>query len=132
MISNPNGKLRTYSILKTKIGFENYLKEIKNPKVRIACSKFRLSDHNLRIESGRYEDLDKYLRTRPFCKHFLEDEKHFLLKCPVYIFRKFLLTTAQEKEPRFRCFTDDEKWLYLMNKNHRETVLFIFNAQFNS
>ena len=97
MISNPNGKLRTYSILKTKIGFENYLKEIKNPKVRIACSKFRLSDLNLRVESGRYEDLDKYLGTCPFCKHLLEYEKHFLSNALYMSFTKLCFPQPRER-----------------------------------
>lgn len=128
MISNPEGKLRTYSIFKKEIGLEDYLMDIKNVNTRIAYSKFRLSDHNLMIEKGRYEDLDKTARLCPFCKNQVEDEKHFLLKCPIYRFRQSRLSFALEKNLSFRFYTTDEKFHYLMTENHREVALFIFKA----
>ena len=49
-----HSKLRTYGILKNKIGIENYLLKIRNPETRRTVSKFRLSNHNLNIEKGRH------------------------------------------------------------------------------
>ena len=49
MITNPDSKLRTYGLLKTEIGCEKYLLEIKNETVRQSFTKFRLSMHVLNI-----------------------------------------------------------------------------------
>ena len=77
-------KLRTYSILKTTPGFETYLSEIQHIDQRIALTKFRLSNHCLRIETGRHERIEKNKRFCPFCPNQIEDEKHALLKCETY------------------------------------------------
>ena len=46
-IHNEDSKLRTYSIIKKRVGIEPYLKEICNPQLRFELSKFRLSNHKL-------------------------------------------------------------------------------------
>ena len=38
------------------------------------------------IEKGRHKNNDKSLRFCPFCTDKVEDEKHFLLECPIYKF----------------------------------------------
>ena len=53
-INNDKSKLRTYAIFKKDIGFEKYLSNIKNPTRRAILTKFRLSNHKLMIEVGRY------------------------------------------------------------------------------
>ena len=49
--------------------------------------KFRLSNLNILIEKGRNEKpkIDPSRRSCPFCPSQVEDEYHFLLKCPVYV-----------------------------------------------
>ena len=51
-------------------------------------SNFRCSGHNLMIEKGRHMNIDRHLRFCQYClKHDIyiaEDEKHFLLTCPLY------------------------------------------------
>ena len=59
--------MRFYGKFKTDIGFENYLTEIKNVNLRIALTKFRLSNHALRVEKGRHEKLK--LEERVYCKN---------------------------------------------------------------
>ena len=46
----------------------------------------QLSNHRLAIETGRHMRLYKKPneRTCPLCKRGAEDEKHFLVSCPVY------------------------------------------------
>lgn len=61
-IRGESNKLRTYALLKTEIGFENYLLTIKNPLKRILVTKFRLSNHNLMIEKGRHINIPKEMR----------------------------------------------------------------------
>ena len=48
------GKLNTYFKYKTSFNLENYL-FVKNLKNRHILTKFRLSNHTLRIETGRHE-----------------------------------------------------------------------------
>lgn len=79
-------KLETYMQFKQGLYYEPYLDFIRNKEDRIALTKLRTSNHDLLIERGRY--------TRPFtqridrlckyCKTDVEDETHFLLKCPRY------------------------------------------------
>ena len=75
---------KTLSILKNDFACENYLLSVSNIANRTALTKFRLSNHNLMIEKGRYEDMQLCDRTCPFCSDQTEDEFHFLVKCPVY------------------------------------------------
>ena len=83
-IKDSGHKLRTYSMMKTGVGLEDYLSVIRNVSVRTQFTKFRLSDHDLEIERGRHRGLDAARRFCPFCKDRVEDEIHFLLECPIY------------------------------------------------
>ena len=47
-------KLRTYRKFKQDHQHENYLKTVKDTDKRIALTKFRISNHKLEIETGRY------------------------------------------------------------------------------
>ena len=86
-IQNEASKLKTSRLVKTEIGFEEYLTVIKNVSDRVAMSKFRLSNHDLMIEKGRHQNpkIDVERRTCPFCPTQVEDEYHFLLMCPTYV-----------------------------------------------
>ena len=46
--------------------------------------KIRLSSHNLFIESGRSQNIPRSERICQLCNLDIEDEFHFVLKCPVY------------------------------------------------
>ena len=50
-----SSKLKTLSILKDDLACKNYLLSVSNIANRTALTKFRLSNHNLMIEKGRYE-----------------------------------------------------------------------------
>jgi hypothetical protein len=49
-----DGKLQTYTEVKTSFGCEKYLKLIRNFELRRSICKFRVSSHHLQIELGRY------------------------------------------------------------------------------
>ena len=66
-INKENSKLRTYGLIKTNLGFENYLNADINVQDRIALTKLRLSNHELMIEKGRHIKIDKSKRVCPFC-----------------------------------------------------------------
>ena len=80
-INNDKSKLRTYAIFKKDIGFEKYLSNIKNPTRRALLTKFRLSNHKLIIEVGRYTNIPKEMRFCHFCPNMAETEAHFLFYC---------------------------------------------------
>ena len=75
-IKQDTAKLRTYSMIKTEIGLEDYLINIHNITERISFSKFRLSNHRLMIEIGRHKKIEKLRRICPFCPLEIEDESH--------------------------------------------------------
>ena len=83
-IGGPGHKLRTYALFKKEVGLEGYLSVIRDVSVRTRFTRFRLSDHNLEIEKGRHRGVVAGERFCPFCKDKVEDEIHFLLKCPLY------------------------------------------------
>ncbi len=77
-----------YKRYKTDFRLENYLLLRENHRHQFALSKFRLSSHNLRIETGCYENpkLEPHKRLFIFCDlQEVEDEKHVLLECPLYV-----------------------------------------------
>ena len=48
-------------------------------------SKFRLSDHELNIETGRHHNMKRDERYCPFCNDSsIEDEYHILFQCSKY------------------------------------------------
>ena len=59
---------------------------IQNHRARNIVSKFRLSSHNLHIETGRHQKpkIPKQLRTCKCDNTSIEDEIHVLLQCPFY------------------------------------------------
>ena len=96
-MSSCTSKLRTYHLFKTSPGQEPYLKLIQNENYRTHLSKFRLSNHKLRIETGRHKKLPILARMCPTCPGEVEDEVHFLVKCNLYSeLRSPLLKSCQE------------------------------------
>ena len=96
-------KLNLYQSFKTNYNEEPYLMAIHNVEQRIQYTKFRISNHNLAIEEGRYgkEKVPIENRLCTFCNNSeIETEKHMLFKCTHYaeIRSEFLarLTTVKD------------------------------------
>jgi hypothetical protein len=82
---NNSRKLDTYALFKHEFDLEQYLKVLPECKFKNALVKFRVSSHNLRIETGRYENLIREERLCIYCNmNRIENEYHFLLVCPYY------------------------------------------------
>ena len=86
-------KLRTYRKFKNDVIFEPYLSHIQNDRKRVLFTKFRIGIAPLRIETGRYESDNKSSKQKGVpvhqricwcCALGVEDELHFLFKCPPY------------------------------------------------
>ena len=74
------GKLKLYTSIKERRGFENYL-NLPNHKLRQAITKFRISAHKFPIETGRFEQKHQTERICPLCCDGIGDEVHYLANC---------------------------------------------------
>ena len=116
--STANPKLRTFKLFKNEFKFENYLLSIQNLSHTQALFRFRISAHNLRIETGRY--------TRPktpenericlYCdSQVIESESHFILGCDLYRGeRDILMNTLVTNAPDLLTLSNDEQFLRIM------------------
>ena len=79
---------------------------------------FRLSNHNLMIEKGRYEEMQLCDRTCLFCSDQTEDEFHFLVKCPIYTgLRKKMLDDIKNIIHGFYYPADENFLFWFLLKN---------------
>lgn len=92
---SPKGRLYQHFTL------QQYLRKPINPLYRNCISRFRLSSHSLKIEQGRYTNDRRENRKCNVCDlNDIEDEFHFVLKCPYYFeLRKKYIKTYYYKNP---------------------------------
>ena len=74
-----------YRELNANFEISPYLKILCNWKHCTAIAKLRLSSHSLNIESGRHHGVPRGERKCLYCNlNDIEDEFHFIFKCPLY------------------------------------------------
>ena len=90
----------------------------KNPS-RKALVRFRISSHQLRIETGTYEKIPRNERICYFCtSNKIEDENHFLLDCKAYSqIRDIFFSKLETKIPDFKSLSHDTLISLLMNSS---------------
>jgi len=79
-----DGRLKFYDQIKHIYGKEKYLDDVNDYKTRKIITKFRCSDHKLEIEIGRHNSTPPDERICKLCHDGIENEMHFLCKCPAY------------------------------------------------
>ena len=83
-IINVNKKLTFFFTFKNETKYSDFINHIKNPEHRRITSKFRIGNHNLTIENGRFT-IPKTPENHRICYHCtlnsVEDEMHFLFHC---------------------------------------------------
>ena len=130
-----SNKLRTYRTVKVNHVKERYLTEIKNPEIRAAVSKLRLSSHGLMIEKGRHLRLDIKDRICKNCNSKdVEDEFHVVMLCSKYeAERKTLFGTFEEEIHNWHSLSSKEKFLLIfkMESNLIETGKFFLHILSN-
>ena len=109
-IKNDASKLRTYGLIKTEPGMEDYLKWVKNVNIRSQVTKLRLSNHRLAIETGRHHEVPRDERFCTFCPGHIEDEFHFLFECTALTHLRIrLLDPVIDGIPGFQYFSKEIK-----------------------
>ena len=103
---NNSDRLQTYSIFKHDFKLEKHLEKITDHKFRTALTRFRISSHNLFIETGRYDNTPRSNRICKSCNMgVIESEFHFLLVCPKFRdLRKSYFTSYYCHWPDIRKF----------------------------
>ena len=80
---NVNKKVKFYSMFKNETNYSDFINHIKNPEHRRVVSKFRIGNHNLRIENGRFT-IPKTPENLRICYHCtlnsVEDEMHLIAR----------------------------------------------------
>ena len=80
-----SSKLSFLNKFKTAYGLEDYLEITKDPSKRRLYNKFRISNHKLLIEHGRYQQIQREERVCQRCSNgSVEDEFHFAFECHKY------------------------------------------------
>jgi hypothetical protein len=121
--SDTNPKLRTYKLFKGNFQFESYLSSPTNLNHVIALAKFRISSHNLAIETGRYTKPKTAIDDR-LCINCnlqeVESEKHFLLICPLYNDdRKILMDSITPHIHDLENLSNEDKFIRIMSNKER-------------
>jgi hypothetical protein len=116
---NETSKLYIYSKIKSELKLENYLLFFSNFKMRQLFTKFRVSDHSLEIESGRYKNITREERICKNCNlNEIGDEYHFFLKCTAnHSFRNNLFNKIILNKPDFIEEIPLNKIMFLLNSN---------------
>jgi exonuclease III len=122
-----NPKLRTYKLFKNECRIEPYLM-LKLPKsIQKVISRFRLSSHNLKIETGRHRRpyIPPESRICDKCNlNLVEDEFHCLMICPKWNnVRKILVDILVKQINSYLVLSQKEQFIqilsnktYLVNK----------------
>ena len=102
-----SSKGKNYTLFKQDLNYENYL-IILNRKHCSSLLKFRLSNHLLPVETGRWENTPLEDRKCTLCsKHDIGDEFHYLFVCDHFISdRKKYLRSYFYKSPNIIKFKE--------------------------
>ena len=96
------------------------MSKIKNREQRRLLAKLRLGVLPLEIEKGRRSNLDRSDRLCKLCQtNEVEDEIHFLLKCPVFeSTRSQFINSIMALHPNFAFNTPYQQINYLFYNEH--------------
>lgn len=112
------GKLDTYFSIKQTFCRESYL-SLSSFHHRRALCKLRISAHNLRIETERYNKAKHLTREERICCHCslnkTENEIHFLTQCTLYKSERLhLFNNISDTNPNFVLLNDNDKAIWLL------------------
>ena len=119
-----DSKLTMYSYVKNDYKYENYLDCDNNTT---SLTRFRISNHSLPIEKGRYlrPKLERKYRVCKLCDSEVGDELHAMFKCTdndLSNLRIDNLSKIYAISPQLRHLTDTDKLIYIL-KGHDHSTL---------
>ena len=125
-----SSKLKTYKLIKDSYKQEVYL-NLPLPKEDLKMfTKFRISNHNLAIETGRHANknkskVDMNNRICDLCNsRDIEDERHFLLHCLKYNnIRKSFMQDIKPINPTINRKSPDELFMYLLTNKDPDILI---------
>ena len=113
-----HNKLRLYKHFKGSFKQEPYLSLVTNRNQRSWLSRYRISAHNLRIESGRYTSPVTPVADRVcvYCSSGeCDDELHAILKCETFkLKRQCFLSRMSATCPMFASLTEEQQLIKLL------------------
>ena len=114
---NQSPKSLFYKLIKTEFCFETYLDKLTINN-RITLTKFRLSNHKLPVETGRWINIKRELRVCPLCNvNAFGDEFHYICECTVLNEeRKLYIKQYYYKRPNVH------KLMELFNTENKNTL----------
>ena len=119
-------KLRTYKLFKTELYLERYLFHVTNPYQRCALAQYRLSSHNLGIETGRHTKPPKPQEQRLclYCKNgCVDDEIHFLSECVIHTeTRQWFISNINSQIDGYEDLSAKEKFVTVMTSSSEVVV----------
>ena len=81
-----------------------------------SLAKFRSGTAPIKIETGRYQNLDLSERVCFHCASCIEVEEHVLMVCPIYEdLRMSLVSEAMLVIPAFGGYSDMQKLCFLLS-----------------
>ena len=105
---------------------EKYLNITENIIERTAITKIRLSNHDLMIERGRYQNVPAHERFCPFCKNKVETELHFMLEFNTFINNREQLFSDLRMENQNLDNLNEEQ-IFVLLLNDPETIKLVGN-----
>ena len=128
-----NEKLKFYSILKNETNYSEFINHIRNAEHRHVASKFRIGNHNLKIETGSFT-IPKRPEDLRICNNcnlnLVENEMHILSRCDLYNdLRKTLFIKINDRKIHYNIH-DKVCFLFNNTDSHiiRVTANFVFQA----
>ena len=117
-----NKSIKLNFLGKLKEGFETeYYLKINNFENRRALTKLRTSCHNLLIETGRWNNIDRHARLCKKCtQNTVEDEMHFLFDCNMY---------SHERTETFNFVKFQTNIDLFINANRLSNLKLLFKSQ---
>ena len=118
-----DAKLRTYKEFKNSIEMGKYLLTVQNPMTRKEFTKLRISAHQLQIELGRYTVPRMTPVEERVCKTcgVLEDERHFILTCPVYSDARIELFDSLQSFTTLQSLNTEDRFAFIMSYGWGDT-----------
>ena len=106
-------KCLNYRMFKRVHKFENYLIDLP-PKLRKYLIDFRLCNHRLPIETGRWRRIDQHLRKCNLClSREIGDEFHYAFKCPAFDLERSLIVPFMYKK------TSEQYYVFKYFQQHK-------------